>query len=97
MFARHPTHLVEHVWDSSPRVCPDEDLDLGRLVVALNADGGEVGALLVLDGAPAALRLVPRPVLGLGLVDDPQDGLAVPTGGAVQLVGPHQVRLVSLA
>ena len=97
MFPRHPAHLIKHVRHSSPGVRPDEDLNLGWLVVSLNPDGGKACALPVLDGPPTALRLVPGPVLGLGLVDDPQDGLAVPAGGAVELVGPHQVRLVSLA
>ena len=97
MLSRHPAHLVKHVRHRSPGVRPDEDLNLGRLVVAVNPDGGKARALPVLDGPPTALRLVPGPVLGLGLVDDSQDGLAVPAGGAVELVGPYQVRLVSLA
>ena len=97
MFARHPAHLVEHVRHRTPGVRPDEDLDLGWLAVAVESDGGEARARSVLDGPPASLRLVPGPVLGLGLVDDPQDRLAVPAGRAEELVTSHQVRLVSLA
>ena len=97
MFARHPADLVKHVRHSSPGVRPDEDLNLGRLVDAIKSDGGKASPLSVLDGPPTALRLIPGAVLSLGLVHDPQDGRPVPAGGAVELVGPDQVRLVSLA
>ena len=97
MFARHPADLIKHVRHSPSRVCPDEDTNLGRLVVSIKTDGGKARTLPVLDGPTAPLRLIPGSVLSLGLVDDPEDGRPVPAGGAVELVGPHQVRLVSLA
>ena len=51
-------HLVEEVGADLAGVCPNEDLDLCWLVVTLELDRRKTGARFVLDGAPAALRLI---------------------------------------
>ena len=66
-------------------IIPDENLNLYCFPEPLQLEGGEASPSPVLDGPPAALRLVPGPVLGLWLVDDLEDNTPI-TSGSLTLV-----------
>ena len=66
-------------------IIPNENLYLYCLPAPLQLEGGEASPRPVLDGPPAALRLVPGPVLGLWLVDYLEDNTPI-TSGSLALV-----------
>lgn len=82
VFTADPARLVEHVRRDFALVGADKYLEGGGLVVARQLDDGEAVAGAVLDGAPAALGLVARPVLRLGLAHHLQLHAAVAAGVA---------------